>query len=76
MRFINQRNLIDINDWQEEEGGTKELSTYDHLLCALDAKAGKEKWKFMMGSEVESSPCICEGVIFFGCDDGYLYALH
>ena len=34
-----------------------------------------EYWKFKTGAEVWSSPAISGGVVYFGSNDGYLYAL-
>ncbi len=33
------------------------------------------KWKFETGGSVRSSPALAEGMVFFGSDDGHLYAL-
>ncbi|MFH1160231.1 MAG: PQQ-binding-like beta-propeller repeat protein, partial [bacterium] len=32
-------------------------------------------WTFKAGDAIKSSPVICAGTIFFGCDNGYIYAL-
>jgi hypothetical protein len=34
------------------------------------------KWRFKTGGEVESSPAVADGVVYFGSRDGHLYALH
>ena len=33
------------------------------------------KWKFKTGKWIALSPAIANGVVFFGSEDGYLYAL-
>ena len=36
---------------------------------------GKLKWNFMAEGAVNSSPAVsCDGTIYFGADDGFLYA--
>ena len=44
-------------------------------LYALDNASGKELWKFKTGRVLISSPAISDGVVYFGGDDGYLYAV-
>jgi outer membrane protein assembly factor BamB len=45
-------------------------------LCALNLD-GTLKWGYYVGhNQIESSPAIApDGSIYFGCDDGYLYAI-
>jgi len=38
-------------------------------------KFAKLAWKFKTGGYVYSSPAVSDGVIYFGSDDKYLYAL-
>src|SRR5579884_3546001 len=40
-------------------------------------KSGYEtqKWKFHTGGKIRSSAALVDGVLYFGSDDGYLYAL-
>ena len=59
-------------------------------LYALDARDGREKWKFLAGDAIDatasspvgpgyaptkSSPAVSDGVVYFGSDSGFLYAL-
>jgi len=44
-----------------------------NYLYALDAKTGREKWKFNAECSV-NSPVICDGVIYFRCGE-HLYAV-
>jgi outer membrane protein assembly factor BamB len=46
----------------------------DGLLFALDPATGREKWRFKAGSKA-GTPAVAKGIIYFGSDDGYLYAL-
>jgi outer membrane protein assembly factor BamB len=39
------------------------------------APAGKVKWSFTTGNKIRSTPAYCNGVVYFGSDDGFLYAL-
>ena len=41
-------------------------------------RAGRVKWRFKTGAVVEawfSSPTVAEGTVYFGADEGYLYAV-
>ncbi|MCH8349839.1 MAG: PQQ-binding-like beta-propeller repeat protein, partial [Chloroflexi bacterium] len=40
-----------------------------------DAATGQEKWRFETGDRVSSSPAVVDGVVYFGSDDGHLYAV-
>jgi outer membrane protein assembly factor BamB len=42
---------------------------------AIDARTGKEAWKFVTRARVDSSPALAGGRIFVGSSDGKLYAL-
>jgi outer membrane protein assembly factor BamB len=45
-----------------------------HVL-KLDAKTGKTIWKRSLPSRAESSPIVIGRSVYFGCEDGNLYAL-
>lgn len=45
-----------------------------HVL-KLDAKTGKTIWKRSLPSRAESSPIVIDRTVYFGCEDGNLYAL-
>jgi outer membrane protein assembly factor BamB len=45
-----------------------------HVL-KLDAKTGKTIWKKSLPSRAESSPIVIDRSVYFGCEDGNLYAL-
>lgn len=45
-----------------------------HVL-KLDAKTGKTIWKRRLPGRAESSPVVVNRTVYFGCEDGYLYAL-
>ncbi|MBN1573600.1 MAG: PQQ-binding-like beta-propeller repeat protein, partial [Deltaproteobacteria bacterium] len=38
-------------------------------------KTGQEKWRFKTSIGVYSSPCVVDGVVYFGSGDGFLYAV-
>lgn len=45
-------------------------------LFAIDAVTGTENWRFRASSVItSSSPAVAGGRIYFGCEDGTLYAL-
>ena len=45
-------------------------------MYSLDIPTGEPAWKFDSGKAIGSSPSICEGVIYFGNDNGQLYAVN
>lgn len=45
-----------------------------HFL-AVNIATGKEKWRFRTDGHVYSSPAVVDGTIYFGCLDGYVYAV-
>jgi outer membrane protein assembly factor BamB len=45
-------------------------------FLAVDIAAKKIKWRFRTDGHVWSSPSVVEGTVFFGCLDGYVYALN
>ena len=47
----------------------------DGSVRALDTETGEERWRFGAGGEIRSSPAVADGVVYFGSNDGYLYAL-
>ena len=54
--------------------GVVYFGSTDNHLYALDAKTGKEKWKFKTGDWVSSSPAVSDGVVYFGSYK-HIYAL-
>jgi hypothetical protein len=44
-------------------------------VIALDEKTGAESWRYRAGSRIETSPSTYGGACYFGCNDGYVYAL-
>lgn len=44
-------------------------------IVKLDAKTGKTIWKRSLPGRAESSPVVVDRTVYFGCEDGGLYAL-
>jgi outer membrane protein assembly factor BamB len=44
-------------------------------IVKLDAKTGKTIWKRSLPGRAESSPVVVDRTVYFGCEDGNLYAL-
>jgi outer membrane protein assembly factor BamB len=44
-------------------------------IVKLDAKTGKTIWKKPLPGRAESSPVVVDRTVYFGCEDGNLYAL-
>ena len=59
------------------------VGSWDSYFYAIDAKNGKEKWRFHAGEDAllhnqvgfQSSPAVVNGVVYTGCRDAQLYAL-
>ncbi len=47
----------------------------DEKVYAINKKSGQKNWEYKAGGKVNSSVVHDEGILYFGCDDGYLYAL-
>jgi outer membrane protein assembly factor BamB len=41
----------------------------------LDVETGEDLWRFEANHEIYGSPIVVDGVVYFGSDDGSLYAL-
>jgi len=46
-----------------------------HTLYALDAATGRQRWHFVAGGRIDSPPTIHNGLVLFGCADGWVYCL-
>jgi len=42
----------------------------------LNATSGSKLWSYPTGSQIESSPVVANGVVYFGSDDNNVYALN
>jgi outer membrane protein assembly factor BamB len=52
------------------------LSAIDrNTLYALDVSNGKESWRFIAGARIDSPPALFDGLVLFGCADGWIRAL-
>ena len=47
----------------------------DGHVWVLDRETGRVRWKFRIGSPIESSPVVIDGVDYFGSWNGNVYAL-
>jgi outer membrane protein assembly factor BamB len=47
----------------------------DGVVRVLDRRNGRLRWQFVVGSPVESSPVVANGLDFFGAWNGRIYAL-
>jgi len=47
----------------------------DHKVHAFDENSGKTLWTYIAGGRVDSPPTIYEGMVLFGCRDGWVYCL-
>ena len=44
-------------------------------MHAVDIETGLVKWTFGTGRWVFGTPVVVDGVVYFGSDDGHVYAL-
>jgi hypothetical protein len=44
-------------------------------LFAIDPVSGEERWRFVAMAGIVSSPTVANGTVFFGCNDGAVYAI-
>lgn len=44
-------------------------------VYCLDPNTGRERWSFVAGGAVDSSPSLAKGRVLFGCADGTVYCL-
>lgn len=47
----------------------------DGHLYAVDTESGSEIWRLFSDRGIRSSPVVCDGIVYAGDRDGYLYAL-
>jgi outer membrane protein assembly factor BamB len=45
-------------------------------LYAINAQRGQEHWAFSVSYMTSRTPMIADGVIYFGAEDGHVYAVH
>ena len=46
-----------------------------HYFYAMDAFQGSELWRYQTGDVVETRPAVVGGVVYFGSNDNFVYAL-
>ncbi len=46
-----------------------------NFVACLDAKSGKELWRFLAGGGIDSPPTLCGDLALFGSRDGTVYAV-
>jgi len=51
------------------------VSRESHSVHALDLKTGKTAWTFIAGGRIDSPPTVVNGLVLFGCADGWVYCL-
>ncbi|MHC4436119.1 MAG: outer membrane protein assembly factor BamB family protein [Planctomycetota bacterium] len=57
-------------------GGKLFVSDIDkHTVHAIDAGSGGKIWSYTTGGRVDSPPTIYNGLVIFGCADGWVYCL-
>jgi len=56
-------------------GGKLFVGSDANAVYALDASDGKELWSYTVGGPVDSPPTNDQGLVLFGCHDGWVYAL-
>jgi len=46
-----------------------------HRIRCLDARDGRAVWAFTAGGRIDSAPTVHDGLVLFGCRDGWVYCL-
>ncbi len=57
------------------EGKVFIAETDIHVLRALDAATGKTLWEYTAGGRIDSPPAYYEGLLLFGCRDGWVHCV-
>jgi len=52
------------------------IGSLDHHVYCLDAKDGKQIWKYLVSSWTDSSPAVAYGNVFTASEDGNVYCLN
>jgi outer membrane protein assembly factor BamB len=47
----------------------------EHTVYALAASDGRQRWAFTAGGRIDSPPTVHDGLVLFGCADGWAYCL-
>lgn len=50
-------------------------SSVDDQVHCLNAATGQERWSFFAEGPVRLTPCVVNGRVYFGSDDGFVYCL-
>ncbi|MEK7996354.1 MAG: PQQ-binding-like beta-propeller repeat protein, partial [Planctomycetota bacterium] len=50
-------------------------SSADDKVYALDARTGRPRWRFFTEGPVRFAPCVADGKVYVGSDDGCAYCL-
>lgn len=51
------------------------VASHDEYLYALEARSGRERWRFHVGGLVWDAPVIVDGLVYVGSDDGHITVL-
>ena len=57
------------------EGKVFVAAADSHQVCALDAKTGELRWRYLLDGRVEVPPTVHKGLCLFGANDGWVYCL-
>jgi eukaryotic-like serine/threonine-protein kinase len=52
------------------------VNPYEHILNTANVSLLKQKWTFITGDNIHSSPAIANGVVYIGSNDQKLYAIN
>ena len=50
-------------------------SSDDDAVTALDTSTGERRWRYYANGPIRLAPCVANGKVYFGADDGFVYCV-
>jgi outer membrane protein assembly factor BamB len=69
---VDGRVYFGSSGWKVETEGGHRTNTF---LSCLSADDGSVVWNFEVGGQVETTPVVLGGRVYFGSEDGFFYCL-
>ncbi|WP_254764804.1 PQQ-binding-like beta-propeller repeat protein [Natrinema marinum] len=75
IRWTSEKPIGTINCDPIVVDGTVMVGDLRGHLRAFDASTGEQLWTYRTGNAVHSTPVVTDDTIYFGSNDGYIYAI-